>query len=74
VIIGFSSGKVPKGQEEEPMKDWKSLSHVKWECKYHIVIVLKYRHKTIYGKIRKKIAGIIRCKRKRQSRNPALKL
>ena len=48
------------------MQDWKSLSHVKWECKYHIVFVSKYRHKTIYGKIRKKIGGIIRdlCKQK----------
>ena len=48
------------------MKDWKSLSHVKWECKYHIVFVSKYRHKTIYGKMRAKIGGIIRdlCKQK----------
>ena len=23
------------------MKDWKSLSHVRWECKYHIVFVSK---------------------------------
>ena len=48
------------------MKDWKSLSHVKWECKYHIVFVSKYRHKTIYRQIREKIGGIIRdlCKQK----------
>ena len=48
------------------MKDWKSLSHVGWDCKYHIVFVSKYRHKRIYGKIRKKIGDIIRdlCKQK----------
>ena len=48
------------------MKDWKSLSHVRWECKYHIVFVSKYRHKSIYGKIREKIGDIIRdlCKQK----------
>jgi len=24
------------------MKDWKSQAHVKWECKYHVVILLKW--------------------------------
>ena len=48
------------------MREWKTLSHVKWECKYHTVFVSKYRHKTIYGKVRKKIGGIIRnlCEQK----------
>ena len=48
------------------MKDWKSLSPVRWECKYHIVFVCKYRNKRIYGKIREKIGDIIRdlCKQK----------
>ncbi len=48
------------------MREWKTLSHVKWECKYHTVFVSTCRHKTIYGKVRKKIAGIIRnlCEQK----------
>jgi putative transposase len=48
------------------MKDWQTLSHVKWDCKYHIVFVTKYRHNTIYGKIRKSIGPIIRqlCEQK----------
>ena len=25
------------------MHDWQSLSHVRWECKYHVVIIPKYR-------------------------------
>jgi len=29
-----------------------SLSHSKWDCKYHIVFVPKYRRKVLYGKIR----------------------
>ena len=24
-------------------KDWQSQAHVKWECKYHVVILPKYR-------------------------------
>lgn len=31
------------------MKTWQTLSHVKWDCKYHIVFVTKYRHKTYMG-------------------------
>lgn len=41
------------------MKDWKSLSHVKWDCKYHLVFISKYRHRKIYGELRNKIGGII---------------
>ena len=33
------------------MHDWNSLSHVRWECKYHVVIVPKYRKKSLYGGI-----------------------
>ncbi len=48
------------------MRNWQSLSHVKQDCKYHIVFVTKYRHKTIYGRLRRKIGGIIRdlCRQK----------
>ena len=31
------------------MHEWQSLSHVRWECKYHVVIIPKYRRKVIYG-------------------------
>ena len=41
------------------MKDWKSQAHVKWECKFHVVILPKYRKKVIYGHIRRRIGGIL---------------
>ena len=37
-----------------------SLSHTKWLCKYHIVIVSKYRRKIIYNQYRKDLQDIIR--------------
>ena len=37
-----------------------SLSHTKWNCKYHIVFAPKYRRMVIYGKTRKDIGVIIR--------------
>ncbi len=42
------------------MKDWQSQAHVKWDCKYHDVILPKYRKKAIYGRIRRRIGGILR--------------
>jgi putative transposase len=37
------------------MREWETQSHVKWYCRYHIVIVPKYRKKSIYGALRKQI-------------------
>ena len=42
------------------MKDWQSQAHVKWECKYHVVIVPKYRKKALYGSLRGQIGKIFR--------------
>ena len=48
------------------MREWQSLAHVKWECKYHVVIVPKYRKKTLYGRVRREVGKIIRqlCRQK----------
>ena len=42
------------------MRDWQSQSHVRWDCKYHIVFVPKYRRRVIYGQLRRSIGRIIR--------------
>ena len=34
------------------MSEFQSLSHSKWDCKYHLVFVPKCRRKVLYGKIR----------------------
>ena len=48
------------------MHEWESQSHVRWECKYHVVIVPKYRRRVLYGKLRRKVGEIIRdlCRQK----------
>ena len=48
------------------MTDFESLAHVRWDCKYHVVFVPKYRRKAIYGKLRASIGAILRdlCKQK----------
>ena len=42
------------------MHEWKSLSHVRWECKYHVVFTPKYRKRVIYGRLRRKVGEILR--------------
>jgi len=48
------------------MHDWRSLSHTRWDCKYHIVIVPKYRQKKLYGKFRRQVGEILKelCRQK----------
>ena len=41
------------------MDDLDSLSHVRWECKYHVVFIPKYRRKVFYGKLRAEIGRIL---------------
>ena len=41
------------------MKDTNSLSHTSYRCKYHIVIVPKYRRMIIYHKLRRDIIEIL---------------
>ena len=42
------------------MNDIHSLSHSKWNCKYHIVFAPKYRIKVFYGTKRLEIGQILR--------------
>ena len=42
------------------MTDTNSLSHSKWNCKYHIVFAPKYRRQVIYSKIKADIGQILR--------------
>ena len=46
------------------MKDIHSLSHTKWNCKYYVVFVPKYRRKVFYGEKKVEIGKILRelCK------------
>ena len=48
------------------MREGQSLAHVKWECKYHVVIVPKYRRKVLFGRVRKRLGNIFRqlCRQK----------
>ena len=40
------------------MDNYESLSHTKWECKYHIVFIPKCRRKVIYERLRKHLGEV----------------
>ena len=42
------------------MTDTNSLSHSKWNCKYHIVFAPKYRRQVVYQKVKEDIGKILR--------------
>lgn len=42
------------------MNDINSLSHSKWNCKYHIVFAPKYRRKAFFGEHKDAIGKILR--------------
>jgi putative transposase len=37
-----------------------SLSHTRWECKYHVVFIPKCRRKTLYEQLRKHLGEVFR--------------
>lgn len=49
-----------KGGEPFMANDNGSLSHTKWNCKYHIVFAPKYRRQVVYRQIKADIGRIIR--------------
>ena len=54
----------PTKYQKEVISMSNTLSHTKWNCKYHIVFIPKYRRKVIYHKLRTDIRGYIQdlCK------------
>ena len=40
--------------------DIESLSHSRWECKYHVVFIPKCRRKAIYAELRRHLGAVFR--------------
>src|SRR5664279_5474869 len=47
-------------QRRNWMDEYESLSHSKWECKYHVVFIAKGRRKALYGDLRKYLGEVFR--------------
>jgi len=42
------------------MDEYENLSHTKWECKYHVVFIPKYRRKVLFEKLREHLGPVFR--------------
>ena len=40
------------------MSDYQSLSHTRWECKYHVVFIPKCRRKVLFGQVRETLGPV----------------
>lgn len=41
------------------MTNSQSLAHTRWECKYHVVWIPKYRRKRLFGEVRKELGPVL---------------
>ena len=46
---------------------YQSLSHAKWDCKYHVVFVPKRRRKAIFGQARRQLGAIFHALARQKS-------
>ncbi len=42
------------------MADTESLNHSTWDCKYHVVFIPKFRRKTLYVELRRRLGPVVR--------------
>ena len=42
------------------MKEYQSLAHTRWDCKYHIVFIAKRRKKKLFGVLRRHLGEVFR--------------
>jgi putative transposase len=50
------------------MDELESLSHTKWECKYHVVFIPKCRRKVLYQELRRHLGEVFGSLAKRKER------
>ena len=43
------------------MPDSETLSHTKWDCKFHVVFIPKYRRKALYHELRRHLGEVFRA-------------
>lgn len=50
------------------MSNYRSLAHSRWECKYHVVFIPKYRRKRIFGQLKQYLGEVFhRLARQKES-------
>jgi putative transposase len=47
-------------ERKSKLNEYKTLCHSKWDCKYHVVFIPKYRRKVLYGQLRRYLADVFK--------------
>ena len=47
-------------KEEVSVNNFQSLNHTRWDCKFHVVWIPKYRKRALYGQLRKQLAPVLK--------------
>jgi putative transposase len=47
-------------KEEGLVNNFQSLNHTRWDCKFHVVWIPKYRKRALYGQLRKQLAPVLK--------------
>lgn len=42
------------------MREYQTINHTTWECKYHVVFIPKYRRKALYKELRRHLGQVFR--------------
>ena len=42
------------------MNDEESVAHTRWDCKYHVIFIPKYRRKALFHELRKELGPVFR--------------
>ena len=42
------------------MDEYQTLNHTKWDCKYHVVFIPKYRRKALFEELRRHLGPVFR--------------
>jgi putative transposase len=42
------------------MDEYQTLNHTKWDCKYHVVFIPKYRRRALYDELRRHLGTVFR--------------
>lgn len=58
--MGWNREPTKAHHSEEPGEEDRSLSHTKWQCKYHLVFIPKYRRRTLFGVLRRELGPVFR--------------
>lgn len=55
------------------MNEYESLSHPKWDCKYHVIFIPKYRREALYGQLRTYLGEVLRRLAGQRESRPVLR-